>query len=76
MRNFTLITDDHIKDDGTVGSCSAHGRNEKSIQSFVGKPQWKRPFGRTRSRLEDNIRMNLREIGGGGSCGLDSSGSR
>jgi len=28
-----------------------------------GKPEWKRPLGRTRHRLEDNTRMDLRDIG-------------
>jgi len=29
----------------------------------VGKPKGKRPLGRSRCRLEDNIKMNLQEIG-------------
>jgi hypothetical protein len=32
----------------------------------VGKPEEKRPMGRPRSRWEDNIRMDLREMGCGG----------
>jgi hypothetical protein len=32
----------------------------------VGKPEGKRPLGRPRRRWEDNIRMDLREIGWGG----------
>jgi hypothetical protein len=35
-------------------------RNAYNIS--VGKPEWKRPLGRSRRRWEDNIRMNLREI--------------
>jgi hypothetical protein len=31
----------------------------------VGKPEGKRPLGRPRRRWEDNIRMDLREIGSG-----------
>jgi len=34
---------------------------------LVGKPEGKRPLGRPRRRWEDNIRMDLREVGGG--CG-------
>ena len=34
---------------------------------LVGKPEGKRPFGRPRRRWEDNIRMDLQEVGG--SCG-------
>jgi hypothetical protein len=29
---------------------------------LVGKPEGKRPFGRPKSRWEDNIRMDLRKI--------------
>jgi hypothetical protein len=37
-------------------------RNANNV--LVGKPEGKRPLGRPRSRWEDNIRMNAREIGG------------
>jgi len=30
---------------------------------LVGKPEWKRPFGRPDCRWKDNIRMDVREIG-------------
>jgi hypothetical protein len=30
---------------------------------LVGRPEGKRPLGRPRRRYEDNIKMNLREIG-------------
>jgi len=33
---------------------------------LVGKPEGKRPLGRPRSRWEDNIKMDLWEVGGGG----------
>jgi hypothetical protein len=32
-------------------------------QILVGKPKEKRPLGRPRQKLEDNIKMYLREIG-------------
>jgi hypothetical protein len=34
---------------------------------LVGKPEGKRPLGRPRRRWEDNIKMDLQEVGG--SCG-------
>ena len=34
---------------------------------LVGKPEGKRPLGRPRRRLEDNIKMDLQEVGRG--CG-------
>jgi len=33
---------------------------------LVGKPEGKRPLGRTRRRWEDNIKMDLQEVGCGG----------
>jgi len=33
---------------------------------LVGKPEGKRPLGRPRHRWEDNIKMDLWEVGGGG----------
>jgi len=33
---------------------------------LVGKPEGKGPLGRPRRRWEDNIKMDLREVGGGG----------
>ena len=33
---------------------------------LVGKPEVKRPKGGPRLRWEDNIKMDLRELGGGG----------
>jgi hypothetical protein len=51
------------------------GEERKVYKTFVGKPEGKRPLGRPRLRWEDGIRMDLREIGLGGGCGLDSTGS-
>jgi hypothetical protein len=31
----------------------------------VGKPEGKRPLGRPRRRWEDNIKMDLQDVGGG-----------
>jgi hypothetical protein len=42
------------------------GEKRNAYRILVGKPEGKRPLGRTRRRLEDNIRMYVREIGWGG----------
>jgi hypothetical protein len=52
-----------------------HGRGEKSVQGFGGKARRKRPLGRPMRKWEDGIKMDLREIGLGGGCGVDSRGS-
>jgi hypothetical protein len=44
------------------GTRNMHGRNEK-YKILVGKQERKRPHRRPGRRWEDNIRMDLREIG-------------
>jgi hypothetical protein len=40
---------------------------------LVGKHEDKRPLGRHGRRWEENVRTDLREIRGGGSCGVDAT---
>jgi hypothetical protein len=47
-------------------SCSTHGGDEACTYDFGGNTRRKRPLGRPRSRWEDNIEMDLREIRWGG----------
>jgi hypothetical protein len=42
------------------------GEERKAYEVLVGKPEGKRPLGRSRSRWEDDIRMDLRKIGSRG----------
>jgi hypothetical protein len=49
------------------------GRNVYRV--LVGKPEGRRPLGRSRRRWEDGIRMDLLEIVWGGVFGVDSPGS-
>ena len=45
----------------------AHMGEERGVHRvLVGKPEGKRPLGRPRLRGEDNIKMDLQEVGGGG----------
>ena len=55
-------------------ACSAYGGEASRIQDVGGKPKGKRPLGRPRRRCEDNIKLNLQEVGCGG-YGLDRAGS-
>ena len=45
-------------------ACSVHGRGEAYI-GFCGKSEGKRPLGRPGRRWEDNIKMELQEVGYG-----------
>jgi len=42
------------------------GERRGVYKVLVGKPEGKRPLGRPRSRWEDNIKMDLQEVGCGG----------
>ena len=39
------------------------GQFRNAYRVLVRKPESKRPFGRPRRRWEDNIKMDLREVG-------------
>jgi hypothetical protein len=43
------------------------GEGRVVYRVLVGKPEGKRPLGRPRRRWEDNIRMDLQEVG----CGCE-----
>jgi hypothetical protein len=48
-----------------AGNVARMGEERKVYKVLVGKPKGKRPLGRPRRRWEDEIRMDLREIGFG-----------
>jgi hypothetical protein len=43
-----------------------HGEKRNAYKILVGNPEGKRPLGSHRRRWEDNISMDLGEIGWGG----------
>ena len=45
-------------------ACMGEGRGVHRV--LVGKPKGKRPLGRPRLRWENNIKMDLQDVGGGG----------
>jgi hypothetical protein len=46
-----------------VGHVARMGEGRSVYRVLVGRPEVKRPLGRHRRRWEDNIKMDLREIG-------------
>ena len=50
------------------GECSTYGGGERRsvYRVLVGKPEVKSPLGRPRRRWEDNIKVDLQEVGCGG----------
>jgi hypothetical protein len=51
---------------GWAGHVARMGEERGVYRVVVGKPEGKRPLGRSRRRWEDNIRMALQEVGCGG----------
>jgi hypothetical protein len=47
------------------------GDKRNAYRIMAGKPEGKRPLGRTRRRWVDNIKMDLREMGWGGMDWID-----
>jgi hypothetical protein len=50
-----------------TGHVARMGEGRGVYRVLVGKPEGKRPLGRPRRRWEDNVRMDLQEVG----CGCD-----
>jgi hypothetical protein len=46
-----------------VGYVACMGEGRGAYRVLVGRPESKRPLGRPRCRWEDNIKMDLRDIG-------------
>jgi hypothetical protein len=48
-----------------AGHVARMGERRGAYRAIVGKPEGRRPLGRPRRRWEDNIKMDLREVGWG-----------
>jgi hypothetical protein len=55
-----------------VGHVACMGEGRGVYRVLIGRPEGKRPLGKPRHRWEDNIKLDLREIG---FSQLDSAGS-
>jgi hypothetical protein len=56
--------------------CSIYWENRKAYRVLVGKPEGKRPLGRARRKWEENIKIDLTEIGCGGMDWIDLAQDR
>jgi hypothetical protein len=52
------------------------GEGRGAYRILVGIPEGRRPLGRPRRRWEDNIRMDLQEVGRGGMEWIDMAQDR
>ena len=56
---------DSIEKNEMGGACSMYGEMRGVCRVLVEKPEGKRPLGRPKHRWEDNIKMDLQEVGCG-----------
>jgi hypothetical protein len=59
-----------------VGHVARMGKDKAVHRVLVGKPEEKRPLGRPRRRWEDNIKMDLQEVGWGRGNSLELAQNR
>jgi len=59
-----------------AGHAAGMGERSGIYRVLVGKPEGKRPLGRPRRRWEDNIKMDLQEVGCGGMDWIETTQDR
>jgi hypothetical protein len=67
-RNLLIqyCSDDKIEKNEMGGARSAYGESKGVYRFLVGKPERKKPLARPRRRWEDNITMDIQDVG----CGV------
>jgi hypothetical protein len=60
---------DQVKKTEMGKTCGTYGEMRGAYRALVGKPEGRTPLGRPRHRWEDNIKMDLREVGWGAWAG-------
>jgi hypothetical protein len=59
-----------------AGHVARMGERRGAYRALVGKPERRRPLERRRLRWKDNIKMDLREVGGGSKNWMDFANDR
>jgi hypothetical protein len=57
---------DQIKKNEMGKACSMYGKGRGAYRVLLGKTEGKRPLERLRHRWEDNINLDIQEMGWGG----------
>jgi hypothetical protein len=64
--SYIHVICDNYSNSVWAGHVSQMGTGRGVYRILVGKPEGKGPLGRPRRRLEDNIKIDLQEVGCGG----------
>ena len=56
------------------GECSAYGERRGVYSVLMKEPEGKRPLGRPRHKWEDNIKVDIKEVGCGGMDWIELAG--
>jgi hypothetical protein len=52
-----------LHNDEMGGACSTYGEKTDAYRVLVGEPEGKKPLGRPKRKWENNIEMDLQEVG-------------
>ena len=72
-KNYSYV---QIKKNDVGGAIACKGTRRGAYRVLVGKPDGKRQLGRPRHRWENNIKMELQEVGWGGMDWIDLAQDR
>jgi len=73
LNTFSMIKSRRMR---WAGHVARMGERRGVYRVLMGKPEGKRPLGRPRRRWEDNIKMDLREVGCGGMDWIELANGR
>ena len=71
-----ILLGDQLEKNETDETRSTHGERRGLYRVLVGKPEGKRPLVRPRRRWEDNIKMDLKDLGWEGQDWIDLAQTR
>ena len=66
VKHLRILQQINVNLNEVSGTCSSYGERRGIYWVLMGKPEGKRQLGRLRRRWENNIKIDLQEVGCGG----------
>ena len=76
MWSLIICTRHQIEKNEMDRACRTYGERRNSYRLLVGKPEGKRPLGRSRRNWKEIVKMDLQEMGRGGMDWIDLAQDR